>query len=104
MQSVKYIDVRTVSDLESLVDEVQRTAAPHVLTRDDLELAMIVPLRPPHPGVRDASEKRRTGIVGADDALLNIVGMLDEPDPEGATDVSINKQRYLADAAMPRGE
>jgi hypothetical protein len=96
--AAKTVDVGTVSDLESLVEEIRRDDAPRILTCDGRAVAVILPLQTTDGDAKKAAGRRRSGVIRPGDALLNIVGMLDEPDPDGATDVSLNKQKYLSDA------
>ena len=101
-RAATHIDVNAMSDLPSLVEEIRRTDAPRVLTCGDAEVAVILPLPSGEPSDTRRTRKRRSGVVGPEDSLLNIIGMLEEPDPEGATDVSANTRKYLADAYTPK--
>lgn len=91
------IDVSRTPELLSLARQVKETGERLVLKDNGEELAVIAPLpRSPLPpkGVR-----RKTGIVTKDDSLWNIVGIART---HGPTDVSANKQKYLADAYVAR--
>lgn len=84
------MDVSQSPDLLRVVQEVQESGEECVLTRDDEELAVLTPLKP--AGMR---RPRKSGLVGEDDSLWDIVGM---GTSKGPGDISENKHRYLAEA------
>lgn len=94
------IHVTKKHDLNDVIDEVQATGRPRALKRGGRTVAVIVPA----PRVRYANRRprRRPQGLTAEDTLWNIVGIIDDPD--GPTDVSSNKHKYLADAYYPNSE
>jgi antitoxin (DNA-binding transcriptional repressor) of toxin-antitoxin stability system len=96
----KRIDVDSVEDFERLVDEVSSTGTSHIITRDGEEVAMVMPFQ--RKRTNRPRSKRRTGVLRPDDTLLNIIGMFEGSDPDGATDVSRNKKKYLGEAYLPK--
>lgn len=99
VHQLTHIDIDSIQDLRSLVDELRATNTRRILTRDNEEVAMMVPITAGRP--RTSRSRRGRGVLAADDPLLSIVGLLG-PDPEGITDVSANKHQYLADAYSPK--
>jgi antitoxin (DNA-binding transcriptional repressor) of toxin-antitoxin stability system len=92
---VTHIDIESITDFPGLIEEVRATENPCVITRGEDEVAMLVPIKSRRPG---RVPSRRRSSAKHDDSLLSIIGMLEEIDPDGATDVSTNKHEYLARA------
>jgi hypothetical protein len=91
------IDVTEKHDLNDVIDEVQATHRPRALKRGGRTVAVIVPA----PRIRYANRRprrRRQGLT-PDDPIMSIIGMFHDPD--GPTDVSANRHKYLADAYDP---
>lgn len=93
-RAVKPVDIGDSPDLIRLVEDIRASNAPHVLRRDNEDVAIIRPLkraaRTPIPRGRPA---------GADDPLWLLVGARAS---EGPGDVSTTKHSYLADACADR--
>src|SRR5215211_1643212 len=72
------IDIRHVPELAHLVDEVQTTRKPRRITRDNEDVAILMPARPRSPRLRG---KR---VTQADiDAAMSVFGAWkDQVDPE----------------------
>jgi len=88
---VKYVDISDhTPELLRLAEQVEKTGVPHVLRRDNEDIAIVRPANP----VRAKRFRRKR--VKPDDPIWNIVGMFRTED--GITDVSQDKDKYLADA------
>jgi hypothetical protein len=88
------IDIAEITDSASLVklaEEVRRTRIPRVLQRNKHDVAILGPI-PQAPAPR--SRGRRN------DALVHLLAIADSGDARstGPTDISNNKQKYLAEA------
>ncbi len=92
---IAHIDIGSIQDFPGLVEEVRATNSARVITQGEEELAMLVPIKSRRQG--SARSRRRTS-AEHDDSLLSIIGMFEDEDPEGVTDVSTNKHEYLARA------
>jgi hypothetical protein len=88
------IDLSDGPDLLRVVDEVAATRRPRRLQRDGRDVVTINPAPPQAPA------GRRVAVFTRNDALWDIVGLIDDAD--GPTDVSSNKQQYLAEAYSPK--
>lgn len=86
----KSIDVSQVPELLRLLEEVQDSGQECVLTRNDEQLAVLTPVKPTGP-----RRSPKSGLVGEDDPLWDIVGM---GASKGPGDISEKKHRYLAEA------
>ena len=88
------LEVTQTHDLQEILDQVELTRRPRALKRGGRTVAIIVPA----PRVRYANRRprRRHRGLTPEDTLWNIIGIIDDPD--GPTDVSANKHKYLADA------
>lgn len=91
------LDVSEVPELLDIARKVKETGQPRLLKSGGEELAIVTPVLPS----RSATGRRKTGLIGDDDPLWNIVGMASS---EGPTDVSENKHRYLAEAYAAKGK
>ena len=86
------IDVSSSPDLRRLAEEVATSRTPHILRRDDEDMAVVV------PAARKRSA-RRGRPTSQDDPLWQIIGTADAAVPADApTDVSSHKYTYLTDA------
>ena len=93
LPSTDITTIKSVPDLLHLVEEVQRSHQPHLLTRDDKDMIILSPV-----GGRShaaPTRRRRATAIPRSDSIFGIIGMVKT---EGPTDVSENKHRYLADA------
>jgi antitoxin (DNA-binding transcriptional repressor) of toxin-antitoxin stability system len=86
----KFVNVSEVPELLRLVKEVQDSGQECVLTHDNEEIAVLTPVLPAR-----RRRPRKTGLIGEDDPLWDIVGM---GASKGSGDISENKQRFLAEA------
>ncbi len=88
-ETFKKVQITRATDIVALAEEVRRTHRPAVLQQDSEDIALLTP-------VRDGEEAVLAGQPFAmDDPLWDIVGV---GESEGATDVSSNKHKYVADA------
>ncbi len=87
-----HLDLGSIRDFQSLIEDVEVHGISVMLTRHDKAVAVIKPA----PRTRGRRATRPEKAPVGDDALLSLIGMLG-PD-EGPTDVSANKDRYLAQA------
>ena len=87
-----HIDISNSPELLRIVEEMRTSNEPLVFRRGNEDVAIL-------RLVKRATKRRvlRGRPTSADDPLWNIVGMAAGPD-DGATDVSTNKLKYLADA------
>ena len=93
---VKPIDIGDSPDLLRLVEDIRASNSPRVLQRDNVDVAIIRPLK------RAASTRIPRGRPArADDPLWQLVGV---GESEGPGDVSTQKHSYLADAYADRHE
>ena len=92
LRSTDITTITSVPELLQLVDEVQRSQQPHLLKRQDEQVAMIVPVT---PAKATPKRKRRTGILTEDDPLFRSIGSGRSGIPGG---VSGKKHEYLARA------
>ena len=92
LQSTDITTITSVPELLQLVEEVQRSQQPHLLKRQDEQVALIVPVTPTKAAPK---RKRRTGILTEDDPLFRMIGIGNSGIPGG---VSGKKHEYLARA------
>lgn len=71
LQSTDITTITSVPELLHLVEEVQRSQQPHLLKRQDEQVAMIVPVTPAKAAPK---RKRRTGLLTKDDPLFRSIG------------------------------
>jgi hypothetical protein len=83
------IDVTNIPDLLRLAKDVRETQIPRVLKQGDDEIAVVTPV------ARARIRSRRAKPIARSDSLFGIVGLAHS---NGATDVSENVDKYLADA------
>jgi antitoxin (DNA-binding transcriptional repressor) of toxin-antitoxin stability system len=104
-------DIGGLPEVARLAHEVAKTGKRHVLTENGAPVAVLSPARPrqraaapeaSHEVKSKAARKCGGRVFTRDDALWDIVGMFD--DPEGPTDVSSNKHKYLTKAYTPETE
>jgi hypothetical protein len=94
-KNIETTDISQIPELLRLAREVRMTIQPKSLRIGGEEVGILMPprkLRRRRPG--------RTPHLTADDSFWDIVGMSDAK--EGPTDVSANKDRYLAEAYAPK--
>jgi hypothetical protein len=92
-QQFPAIDITDPEALARAAEDVERTRTPRLIKRGDQEIAMLSPLEQPRKGTR----KRSTATTTKPNAwLTGLIGIARSTD--GVTDVSANKQKYLADA------
>ena len=87
----KRIDISSIPELLSLVQEVRRTNEPRILQEESEDVAMLTPLKPA------AKRSVRGKPTSADDPLWKLVGI----GHSGKGDISENKHKYLAEAYLP---
>lgn len=92
LRSTDLATITSVPQLLELVDEVQRSHQPHLLKRQDEQVAMIVPIEPAKPAKPAPKRKRRTGILTRDDPLFRMAGTGNSGIPGG---ISGNKYAYF---------
>lgn len=94
------VEIADTPNLQRLANAVRESGRPHALIQGE-EIVAIV--RAASKKARTAGPRRRSvrrGVFTMDDPLWTIVGMFEDPD--GPTDVSANKHKYLAEASMPK--
>ncbi len=93
-QELGPIDITDNPQLRALAEEVRATGKARTLVRDQETVAVLTPAPVPH---------RKRGKSGDGVSFLrSLVGI--GTDREGATDVSSNKYKYLAEAYLPKKE
>ena len=91
---LKPLDIGDNPDLLRLVEQIQRADAPRVLQHDGRDVAVVTP-------IKRAKKSPRPRPTRPDDPLWRIVGLAgndEDLDPNRPTDVSSNKDKYLAEA------
>jgi len=89
----KAIDITHTPSVLRLAEEVARTGVPHVLRRNNQDLAVI------SPATTGSKQARRIKPASNDDPLGRIIGLADASDfPDVPKDVSSDTHRYLAEA------
>ncbi len=91
-KELKAIEISNIPELVRIAERVHRTGESRVLRRKKETLAIVKP-------VRAFRRILRGKPTTANDSLWNIVGIARS---EGATDVSENKHKYLAEAYATR--
>lgn len=94
------IDIGALPELLRIAEEVRATKQPRLLRRDSEDVALLTPVEPP---LERAPAGRHGGRLTRDDALFNLIGLAAGPD-DGATDVSANKLKYVAEAYTAKPE
>ena len=94
-KEVQSVDISHVPEVLRLAEEVQKTKQPRLLTRDDKQLAVIMPLQQGRP------RGRRTGAITRDDPLFRMIGTGRSGIPGG---ISGRKYDYFAKAFRPDDE
>jgi len=93
-KKVRHIDIseiQSVPDLIRIAEEVERTGQPCILNRDNEEFVQITPLKV-------SGKKLKKGQpTSKDDPLWRIIGIAADP-TDKVTDVSLNTDKYLAEA------
>ena len=95
----QYLDITDLPDLARAAEQVRMSGRPTVLRRGTEEIAMIVPVE----ATAQAKRRRARGQAAQGDNqwLVDLIGIgADEEPPDGPTDVSANKYKYLADAKL----
>ena len=90
------LDISNLPELLALARAVRETNEPRMLRAGDEDLAVIEPAKPKVKRKRSSRGKPYT----MDDPLWDIVGI---GSAEQATDVSRNKDKYLAEAYLSNG-
>ena len=85
----KRIDISSIPELVSLVQEVRRTNEPRILQEESEDLALLSPVRP------KSRAKTKGKAVTSDDALFRLIGIGKSGIPGG---ISGKKHEYLARA------
>jgi hypothetical protein len=95
-QELGPIDITDNPQLRALAEEVRASGKPRTLVRDHEAVAVLTPA--------PAARRHRGGRPRPDGvrSLRNLVGLATSRD--GATDVSSNKHKYLAEAYLPKKE
>ena len=88
----KRIDISSIPELVSLVQEVRRTNEPRILQEESEDLALLSPVRP------KSRAKTKGKAVTSDDALFRLIGIGKSGIPGG---ISGKKHAYLARAYRP---
>lgn len=95
-RTIQRTDISDLPEVLRLAEQVKAARAPRLLTSGDQPVAVLAPVEPSEP-VSPARRRQRT--TGPDDPLWNIIGIGDSAgSSDDPTDVSENKQKYLADA------
>jgi hypothetical protein len=81
-------DISGVPELLRLVEEINATGQPRVLTREGEEVAVLKPSR------QSRRSRRKTGVITKEDPIWNLVGI---GGSEGPGDIAANKHKYLAE-------
>ena len=90
-KELKRIDISSVPELLSLVQEVRSTNEPRILQEESEDVALLSPIKP-------VTKRRARGKpTTADDPLWKLVGI----GHSGKGDISENKHTYLARAYRP---
>ena len=98
---MKRIDVTDLPDALRLAEEVARTNQPQVLERRGQKLAVLSPIQAGSGPARGTKGARQA--ANPNDWLLNLIGIAESSEPpDGPTDVSSNKHKYLADALLAK--
>jgi hypothetical protein len=92
-KELKRIDISSIPELLSLVQEVRRTNEPRILQEESQDVAILSPALP------KKRPKTRGKAVTHDDALFRLIGIGKSGIPGG---VSGKKHEYLARAYRPR--
>src|SRR5829696_4189101 len=92
-QHIPAIDITDPEALVRAAEDVERTRTPRLIKRGDQEIALLSPLAQPHQAARKRSAARSDK---PNAWLTGLIGIATTTD--GVTDVSANKQQYLADA------
>jgi antitoxin (DNA-binding transcriptional repressor) of toxin-antitoxin stability system len=102
------IDISNLPDLLRLVEEVQASGQPRVLTRGDQQVAVLSPVSAPDnplaaseasPTLPEAPSDPDEDLRAARALFGNFIGIGNSAgSPDDPTDVSENKHKYLADA------
>ncbi len=87
-------------ELARLAHEVAESGEPRLLTENGETIAVLSPAPKPAPPRKRRRRDRELQPLTPDDTIWNIVGIIGDPD--GPTDVSSNKHKYLAEAYMPK--
>jgi len=87
-------EIGGLPEVMQLAHEVAESGQEQILTEHGAPVAVLTPL----PVDRRRRRRRRAN----HDSLLDIIGMFDDPD--GLTDVSANKHKYLDPAYRPPTE
>ena len=88
------IDIRTIPELDRLVEEGRVTGKHRRLLRDHEDVAVLSPTAPVRP------RRARGRVLTEDDPLFDLIGI---GHSGGPGDVSANKHRYLAEAYWAKG-
>jgi hypothetical protein len=88
-------DISNLPELLRLAEEVVASRSPRLLRRGDQAMVIVSSVESA-PGVPEGPRRASPG--SARDAILNIIGIGESPEP---TDVSQHKHRYLAEAYEP---
>ena len=94
-KELQSIDVSNTPEIRRLAEEVQKSHQPRLLTRDDEQLAVIMPLP------RGRRKSRRTGVITRDDPLFRMIGTGRSSIPGG---ISGRKYDYFVKAFRPDDE
>ncbi len=93
-------EIGQMSELARLAHEVAESGEPRLLTENGETIAVLSPAPKPATPRKRRPRPKREGREAPEDTILSIIGMFDDPD--GPTDVSTNKHKYLAEAYMPK--
>jgi hypothetical protein len=96
-QELGPIDITDNPQLRALAEEVRATGRSRTLVRDDEPVAVLTP-----PASTRGTRRGRRRAADPIGFLRDIIGLGTAGD--GATDVSANKYRYLAEAYQPKKE
>jgi hypothetical protein len=91
-KELKRIDISSIPELLSLVQEVRRTNEPRILQEESEDLALLSPVLP------KSRAKSKGKAVTSDDALFRLIGIGKSGIPGG---ISGKKHEYLARAYRP---
>lgn len=89
---VHRIDLKNAPSLAELIEEVRKTNRPRIIRADGEDVAVLMPTS----NGKRLSKRQQKGAFSRDDALWDVIGI----GRSGVSDVSTNKDKYLAEAYL----
>jgi hypothetical protein len=90
------VDLKNAPSLRDLVDEVRKTNQARIIRADGEDVAVLMPA----PTRKQSPKRLHKRAFSRDDALWDVVGI----GRSGVSDVSSNKDAYLAEAYLSESE